>query len=174
MVRRIELFAYFILSIFFCTLAMPFVSAQSSDLIMETERHWETYGVGGTCNHGTHNLFLSDVDNDGAVEIISGAFQYNKNTLGTRGTVDIMSWDGKNITIENTETYLGNIECVYAADADGDEVKEIFTGGIYSNETGVYPTLRIWRLNDNKLSLVAHREGVCCSCNICCRCRQNR
>jgi hypothetical protein len=159
MIRRIELLAYFILSIF-CILTMPFVSAQSSDLIMETERHWETYGVGGTCNHGTHNLFLSDIDNDGTVEIISGAFQYDKNTAGTRGTVDIISWDGQDFTVDNTETYPGNIECVYAADADGDKIKEIFTGGIYSNETGVYPTLRVWRWNNNELSLVAHHEGV--------------
>jgi hypothetical protein len=127
---------------------------------METERHWETYGVGGTCNHGTHNLFLSDVDNDCIVEIISGAFQYDKDAAGTWGVVDILSWDGQNITVENTETYLGNVECVYAADADGDGVKEIFTGGLYSNQTGVYPTLRVWRLNDNGLSLVAHHEGV--------------
>ena len=28
--------------------------AQSDGLVLEWEQHWETYGVGGTCNYGTH------------------------------------------------------------------------------------------------------------------------
>lgn len=158
MLRRNSLlvcFLCFCLGMFTVTV----VGAQGSGLVMEAQRHWETYGVGGTCNHGTTNLFLSDVDNDGTVEILSGAFQYSKDILGTQGPLDIMSWDGKNITLEKTEVYPGNIECVYAADADADGIKEIFTGGTYQNESGVYQTIRIWRFTNGELTLVAHQEG---------------
>ena len=35
-------------------------------LNLEWEQHWEvTYGVGGTCNFGTHNFFVGDIDQAG-------------------------------------------------------------------------------------------------------------
>jgi hypothetical protein len=45
--------------------------SQSNSLVMKTEQHWETYGVGGTCIHGSHNLFVTDADSDGVMEIIT-------------------------------------------------------------------------------------------------------
>ena len=33
-------------------------NAESDGLVLEWEQHWETYGVGGACNFGTHNFFV--------------------------------------------------------------------------------------------------------------------
>ena len=42
------------------------VNAQEDDFILEAEQRWETYGIGGTCIPGTHNLAVDDVDSDGS------------------------------------------------------------------------------------------------------------
>jgi len=46
------------------------VNAQQDNFILEAEQRWDTYGVGGTCIPGTHNMAIADVDNDGVNEII--------------------------------------------------------------------------------------------------------
>jgi len=141
------------------------VNAQTGDFNLEAEQNWDTYGVGGTCVYGSHNIFVGDVDSDGAMEILTGGFAYN--TLnGSRTTVEaplkIWSWNGQNVMLKASANWIGSILCLYAADVDGDKTVEIITAGAYRNETGNYTSscLRIWRLNNQELSLKAHYEGV--------------
>ncbi|MFW6111338.1 MAG: hypothetical protein ACOC6H_04800, partial [Thermoproteota archaeon] len=72
------------------------VKAEREGLVLEWEQHWETYGVGGTCNFGTHNFFVGDIDNDGVIEMITGGITYNVSD-GVRSQVKaplrIWSWD---------------------------------------------------------------------------------
>ena len=70
-----SLFRYVLCLILFFSLCSG-INAQSDDFILEWEQHWETFGIGGTCNYGTHNFFLGDVDNDGIEELITGGFMY--------------------------------------------------------------------------------------------------
>ena len=46
-------------------------------MILEYEKHWDTYGIGGTCNFGTYNFFVGDIDNDNTLEIITGGMSYD-------------------------------------------------------------------------------------------------
>jgi hypothetical protein len=162
--RRTKLQRVFLsLSLIFCLLAPSMVHGQGGSLIQEAEQHWENYGVGGACNHGPHNLQVADVDGDGTPEILVGAFMYhvvNGSETPFEAPLEIWSWNGQKVTLENEQIWNGTIECVYAADADGDGVNEIFTAGQYRNETGNYGSLRVWRWTDKELTLFAHYEGI--------------
>jgi hypothetical protein len=139
------------------------VSAQYGSLTQEAEQHWETYGVGGTCNHGTHNLFLADADGDGVTEIITGGFAYyaSEDSVKTwEAPLRIWNWNGQNLTLEKAHNWIGSIDCVYVADVDSDGVNEIFTSGTFGNETGSYSSLRVWHWDNEEISMVAHYEGV--------------
>jgi hypothetical protein len=138
-------------------------SVEYENLIQEAQQHWETYGVGGTCNHGTHNLFLADVDGDSTIEIIVGGFTYNVvNGYPTsfNASLTIWSWNGQNIILEANHEWPGGMECVFIADVDEDGINDIFTGGIFRNETGSYGSLMVWNWFNGKMSLKAHYEGV--------------
>ena len=54
--RKYVLFA--LLLIVLCFSFTPKALAESDGLVLEWEQHWETYGVGGACNFGTHNFFV--------------------------------------------------------------------------------------------------------------------
>jgi hypothetical protein len=60
----------------FSSSTTPTVYAQDEVLTLEWEQHWPTYGVGGTCNFGTHNFFVGDVDGDGVTEIVTVGCMY--------------------------------------------------------------------------------------------------
>ncbi len=135
---------------------------------MEAEQNWDTYGVGGTCIYGTHNIFVGDVDGDNAKEILTGGFAYhtvNGSRTVSEAPLKIWNWNGQNVTLKASANWIGNILCLYAADVDSDNNVEIITAGSYRNETGNYTTsaLRIWRLNNQELSLKAHYEGAAVS-----------
>jgi len=73
--RKFVLFAFL-----FTVICLPLAGralAESDGLVLEWEQHWETYGVGGTCNFGTHNFFVGDVDSDGVLEMVTGGFAYD-------------------------------------------------------------------------------------------------
>ncbi len=138
--------------------------AQDDGLILEAEQHWDTYAVGGTCCYGTHNLFLSDVDGDGVTEIITGGFSYEAaNHTGTwEAPFKIWTWDGKNVTLEKSEGWIGSIVAVYAADADGDGKVEVFTAGnaVNTSGSGYAASLKVWNWNGEVLVQRASYEGV--------------
>ena len=135
--------------------------SQSSSLVLEAEQHWETYGVGGTCIHGSHNLFVADADGDGIMEVITGGAMYhiiNGSRLTIEAPLKIWNWNGQNLTLEKSRKWSGNIECVYAGDADGDGVPEIITGGFAYDGEKVTAQIRIWMWNGEVLSLEASKE----------------
>ncbi|MCJ7763269.1 VCBS repeat-containing protein [Candidatus Bathyarchaeota archaeon] len=130
---------------------------------MEAEQSWETYGVGGTCISGTHNLFVAAVDGDSVKEIITGGLMYNI-INGSRTTVqaplDIWSWNGKNVTLEATAKWPGGINSIFAADVNNDNIMEIITGGVVINDTSYYSILKIWHYSNGELSQKAQYEGI--------------
>ena len=132
------------------------VNAQTGDFNLEAEQNWDTYGVGGTCIYGTHNIFVGDVDGDNAKEILTGGFAYstiNGSRTANEAPLKIWNWNGQNVTLKASANWIGNILCLYAADVDGDNNVEIITAGSYRNETGNYTTLcmRIWRLSNQRV-----------------------
>jgi hypothetical protein len=142
------------------------VNAQTGDFNLEAEQNWDTYTIGGTCVYGTQNIFVGDVNGDGAMEILTGGFAYstvNGSRTGSEAPLRIWDWDGKNVTLKASANWKGSIQCLHAADIDGDKDFEIITAGYYRNETGNYTSscLRIWRLQpDHELTLEAQYEGT--------------
>jgi hypothetical protein len=138
--------------------------AQSNSLIMEAEQHWDTYGTGGTCISGGHNLFVADVDGDGVKEMVTGGFSYNYLPNGSWASgwapFKIWNWDGTNLTLEKNYSWTGTIGCVYAGYADGDGKTEIITAGWLANGTNSVSYLRIWRWNGQDLVLRGSYEGI--------------
>jgi hypothetical protein len=137
--------------------------AQSNSLMLEAEQHWDTFGVGGTCISGGHNFAVADVDGDGVMEMITGGSSYNympnsNRTLGW-APLKIWNWDGTNLTLEKNYSWTGNVRCVYAGDADGDGKTELITAGGMTNNTGSFPSLRIWTWDGKTLVLRGSYEG---------------
>ena len=140
------------------------VAAQSDNFVLEAELHWDTYGVGGTCIGGGHNLAVADVDGDGVKEMITGGSSYNYFPNGSRtpryAPLKIWNWNGQNITLEKDDNWTGNLNCVYAGDADGDGKTEIITAGRMANSTGSYTSLGIWSWDGENLVLGGSYEGT--------------
>lgn len=137
--------------------------SQPSTLKLEAEQHWETYLKSGTCIHGSHNLFLTDVDNDNVTEAVTGGLMYtvaNGSRITLEAPLKIWSWNGQNLTLEKSHKWTGNIECVHAADADGDGLTEILTSGYEISEEGNSTALKIWNWNGEELNLKASYEGA--------------
>ena len=134
-----------------------------SGLVLEWEQHWETYGVGGTCNYGTHNFFVGDVDGDGVIEMVTGGFMYhieNDSRISAEAPLRIWNWNGQNFTCEKSHNWAGSIRSIYAGDADGDGSTEIITGGTITNATGGYSSLRVWSYDGENLVLKGSYEGI--------------
>lgn len=139
------------------------VFAQTQNMILEWEQHWDTYGVGGTCNFGTYNFFVGDVDNDDTLELITGGMSYdmaNYSRTDLRAPFKIWNWDGESFTLEKSHEWSGITRSTFASDLDQDGLLEIITGGRISNDSGTYSTLRIWNWDGSNLVLRSHYEGV--------------
>ena len=144
-------------------LGCDFRGRPQGKFVLKTEQHWDTYDVGGTCNHGMNNLVIADIDGDGVDEIIQGGFTYNViNGSHTpfQAPLTMWDWNGQNFTLKQSLKWPGTIEVVYAADVDGDGKKEVITGGLLTNESGTFSSLRIWHWGNGELSLEAHYEGI--------------
>jgi hypothetical protein len=156
-----------VLSVFlFIVLCLPLNGkawAESDGLVLEWEQHWETYCVGGTCNFGTHNFFVGDVDDDGVMEMVTGGVMYqasNNTRTELEAPLRIWNWNGENFTLEKSYNWAGVIGSIYAADSDGDGLTEIITGGSVTNSTGSYASLRIWSYDAKDLVLIGSYEGI--------------
>jgi hypothetical protein len=140
------------------------VKAQDDDFTLEAEQNWDTYGVGGTCIYGTHNIFVADVDDDGIMEIITGGFTYNTingSRTGSQAPLNVWNWDGYNVTLKAGTKWNGSITCLYVADLDNDNIAEIITAGSFRNEAGnSTSSLRIWNMRNGELNLKSHFEGT--------------
>jgi len=69
-----------LLGLVFCLTVNGEIQAQSDSLILEVEQHWDTYGVGGTCIGGGHNLAVADVDEDGVRHLVMLLLRYGTGT----------------------------------------------------------------------------------------------
>lgn len=139
------------------------VFAQPQNMVLEWEQHWETYGVGGTCNFGTYNFFVGDVDNDNTLELITGGMSYdmaNDSRTALSAPFKIWNWDGQSFTLEKSHEWPGTTRSTFAADLDQDGLPEIITGGTISNSSGSYSTVRIWNWDGTNLVLRSHHEGI--------------
>jgi hypothetical protein len=158
-----RLFLVLFLAIF-CFSTIMATKAQNNPLVLECEQHWPTYGVGGTCIPGTHNLFLTNIDDDAAIEIGTGGYSYclasNGSTTSREAPLKIWNWNGQNITLETEHNWPGNINCVYDADVDNDGKIELLTSGNVINDSGTYPSLRAWSYDGKSLTLMSSVEGV--------------
>ena len=149
----------------FSLLSLPLIcDAQAQNkLILQGEQHWDTYGVGGTCDHGSNDLSIADVDGDGINEIIVGGFTYNiinGSRTPLQAPLTMWNWNGQNFTLKSSCKWPGTIEVVYAADVDGDDAKEVITGGELTNSSGIFSSLRVWHWSNGAFSLEAHYEGI--------------
>jgi hypothetical protein len=136
------------------------VRAESGGLVLEWEQHWETYGVGGTCNFNTHNFFVGDVDSDGVTEMVTGGFMYyveNNTRINLEAPLRIWNWNGEKLTCEKSHNWAGSIHSIYAGDSDGDGLNEIVTGGYTANIASGCSTLKIWSYDGEALVL----KGSC-------------
>ena len=144
--------------------ALPQAKGQVDNLALESEEHWETYQVGGTCISGAHNLFVGDIDQDNKAEIITGGSSYsmlpNGTTTSREAPLRIWNFNGQNFTIEYTQNWPGSINCVFASDVDGDGKQELMISGSIWNETGTFLSLKVCNFNGSILSLKASVEGV--------------
>jgi len=137
------------------------VRAESGGLVLEWEQHWETYGVGGTCNFNTHNFFVGDIDSDGVIEMVTGGIMYyveNDTRISVEAPLRIWNWNGEKITCEKSHNWTGSIHSIYVADSDGDGSNEIVTAGHVTNSTGIYISLRVWSYDGEVLVLKGSYE----------------
>jgi hypothetical protein len=138
-------------------------SAQSENLILEFEQRWDTYGIGGTCIGGSHNIAVANLDGQGLTEIVTGGSSHNLLADGSRtaswAPLKIWNWDGQNVALIKNHSWTGRIGCVYAGDANGDGRSELITAGSMVNDTGEYPSLRIWSWDGENLQLKGNYEG---------------
>ncbi|PVX23274.1 MAG: hypothetical protein CW691_11080 [Candidatus Bathyarchaeum sp.] len=124
-------------------------------MVLEWEQHWDTFGVGGTCNYGTHNFFIGDVDDDGVLELITGGYSYpssDYNYTDVEAPLRIWNWDGTNFNIEKDHNWPGSIRSIYAGDLDGDSIVEILTAS--------FSTLRLWNWNNEALTSKTQYVGI--------------
>jgi hypothetical protein len=149
--------------LFAASLPQHLVNAQTDDLILEAKQQWDTYLVGGTCIPGGSNLFASDVDGDGVVELVTGGIRYDANGSFATGDAPlrIWNWDGQTVNLEVAQNWKGTINCVYSADLDSDGTVEIITAGLTRNETGQATTaLKIWHFNNQQLTFITQYEQI--------------
>lgn len=146
---------FFILVVFLACVTIE-TKAQSDDFILEAEQRWDTYGIGGTCIPGTHNLAVDDVDEDGVNEIITGGFSYmmaNGSRASLEAPLKIWSYDGQNLLLEKSESWSGAIWVVYSADVDGDGKTEIITSGNGYDDKKYVLELKFWNWDGEVLRL---------------------
>jgi hypothetical protein len=151
---KLFLFVSLALLLTFSPLLNREAHAQNASLTLEKEQNWKTFETGSTCILGTGNVFLKDVDDDDAIEIITG---------GAPGQLRIWNWDGRDLTVEKNyewqTTDLGVVVLsVYASDVDGDGVIEIITAGVDRNSTRSYAQLVIWCWDGDNLMLETRQE----------------
>lgn len=139
------------------------VFAQTQEFILEHEKHWDTYGQGGTCNFGTYNFFVGDVDNDNILELITGGMSYNVvNYTGADLNAPFMiwNWDGEQFNLEHSLMWPGISRATFASDLDNNGDLEIIVGGRINNQSGSYSILRVYNWDGSNLFLRSQLDGI--------------
>ena len=140
------------------------VKGQSDDFVLEAEKHWETYRIGGTCISGAHNVFVGDIDKDNEVEIVTGGSTYDMLSNGTtaprEAPLRIWTWNSQSIMLEYEQNWSGTINCVYANDIDEDGKIELMISGTIRNQTGTFSSLKVCNYDGSSLSIKARVESI--------------
>ena len=140
------------------------VKGQSDDFVLEAEKHWETYRIGGTCISGAHNVFVGDIDKDNEVEIVTGGSTYDMLSNGTtaprEAPLRIWTWNSQSIMLEYEQNWPGTINCVYANDIDEDGKIELMISGTIRNQTGTFSSLKVCNYDGSSLSIKARVESI--------------
>ncbi|MCW4044217.1 MAG: FG-GAP-like repeat-containing protein [Candidatus Bathyarchaeota archaeon] len=126
-------------------------------------------------NTMAYNIKISDVDDDGFAEIITGGVTYNGDKI--EGQLRIWNWTGNNLNLETSREWtnldLTELKAISINDVDADGKKEIVTSGVttkyghWTNETNKEKAeLKVWNWNENTLTLKQSTEwivgeGVC-------------
>jgi hypothetical protein len=162
---KLKILIYFVFLFFLVGILVgqQFLVFTQSGLNLEWEQHWDTYEVGGTCNFGTYNFFVGDVDKDETLELITGGLSYdmaNYSRTDLRAPFKIWNWDGESFNLEISQEWSGVTGSTFAADLDQNGLPEIITGGTLYNDTGSYSIIRVWNWDGSNLILRSQFEGV--------------
>lgn len=119
-------------------------------LTLEKTQEWL---VGNTY---VYSVCVSDVDGDGAKEIVTGG------ETSSQGQLRVWNWNGATLTLEVSQEWrvLGNtrVNSMTIDDVDEDGTKEIVTGGVANDGTNNNGQLRVWRWDGITLTLEVSRE----------------
>ena len=124
-------------------------------LTLETSYEW-AYTIGSI----VRSVFISDVDKDGAPEIVTAGRASNDNK--SYAQLCVWQWDGNTLALRKSEEWCAATDAsansVYAYDLNNDGEIEIITGGYDNDLTNSSGQLRIWHWNGEELSLKANVE----------------
>jgi hypothetical protein len=85
-----------------------------------------------------------DPDNDGVTEIVTGGYYFD----GTREVAQLHVWSGSSLAVESVKTwYWGgstSVKSLWIGDVNGDNYKEMVTGGYYTYGSQLYAQLMVW------------------------------
>jgi hypothetical protein len=140
---------------------------QGSDLTLVKSLPLAQFNV--TC---AISIFASDLDNDGAVEIIVAG--YSDSLPNSKGLVSICYWDGQEFSQKTAITWQltggtainpaggtqGNtaVNNVKAGDLDSDGKKEIVTAGFAYDGARIDGQVKVWRWDGSNLIELASQE----------------
>jgi len=120
-----------------------------------------------------NSVYVSDLDNNGKIEIIVGGYSDNLNN--SKGQLSLWQWDTQDFFLKANENWQltsgiyaetiagavqGNtiVNNAKASDLDGDSFKEIVTGGFSFDGEKVNAQLGIWRWDGAVLTRITSQE----------------
>ncbi len=130
-------------------------TVSASNITMES---FYTYGPIAAGNHGS-GISADDVDGDGTVEIVTVGKAVKEPGGHAWGSLHIENYDGRWLNLEvdkvwNTSYYnYTGAKAVFIKDVDGDNVKEILTGGNVREGPAKAAQMRIWNWDNTNLTL---------------------
>jgi len=120
------------------------------DYDMTSEQPVETLNVENlvawywTNNTVINSVVEADVDNDGAVEVVTGGY-YNDNS---RDVAQLVVWNGSTLAVDNLSSWYWTsdtrVNSVAVGNLDGDDALEIVTGGYFFDGTRKVAQLVAW------------------------------
>jgi len=138
-------------------------SAQQGGLTLRAASNWDL-SKSGICVHGGQSIVVSDLNNDGQKEIVTGGGMYYVFDDGTHSRgyapIEIWNWNGTALNLSTNCSYPGGLSSLCAGDLDGDQKPELITTGTSSNDSGSYSSLRVWNLDGLNLNLRASYDGI--------------
>ena len=106
------------------------------------------------------SIFVSDVDNDKVVEVLTAGRIIHENKSFAQ--LSILQWNEDKLSLSQSMEWGASAESyaysVFANDLDGDGNVEIVTGGYDNDLTNSSGQLRVWSWNGEQLSLKTNEE----------------